>query len=153
MYELPRHVIADRSDELLELMGLQDDAGKLIIDYSHGMKKKLSFCAAIIHEPRVLFLDEPFEGIDAVASRLVRTLLGRLVTNGVTIFLTSHILEIVERLCTEVAIIHRGRLVAHGPMGELQSAAGPDGEASSLEATFLSLVGGGRLDQGLSWLE
>ena len=116
MYGMDRATIDARSTELLELMGLQDDTRKLIVDYSHGMRKKLSISAAIIHEPRVLFLDEPFEGIDAVSSQLVRSVLNQLVTHGVTIFLTSHILEIVEKLCTHVAIIHRGQLVADGPL-------------------------------------
>jgi ABC-2 type transport system ATP-binding protein len=156
MYGMPRATIDARSAELLELMGLRDDTRKLIVDYSHGMRKKLSISAAIIHEPRVLFLDEPFEGIDAVSSQLVRSILNQLVTHGVTIFLTSHILEIVEKLCTHVAIIHRGQLVADGPLDELRAGGGEwDGssEAQTLEQLFLALVGGDRLEQGrLSWL-
>ena len=155
MYGMARPIIDARSMELLELMGLQDDTRKLIVDYSHGMRKKLSISAAIIHEPRVLFLDEPFEGIDAVSSQLVRSVLSQLVTTGVTIFLTSHILEIVEKLCTHVAIIHKGQLVADGPLDELREGEGEGSpEARTLEQLFLSLVGGDRPDQGrLSWLE
>lgn len=155
MYGMARTTIEDRSTELLELMDLQDDTRKLIVDCSHGMRKKLAISAAIIHEPRVLFLDEPFEGIDAVSSQLVRSILNQLVTTGVTIFLTSHILEIVEKLCTHVAIIHRGRLVADGQLDELREGVGEGSpEADTLEQLFLSLVGGDRLDQGrLSWLE
>jgi ABC-2 type transport system ATP-binding protein len=155
MYGMSRAMIDARSAELLELMGLQDDTRKLIVDYSHGMRKKLSISAAIIHEPRVLFLDEPFEGIDAVSSQLVRAVLNQLVSNGVTIFLTSHILEIVEKLCTHVAIIHQGQLVADGPLDELRAGEGEGSlEARSLEQLFLLLVGGDRLEQGrLSWLE
>jgi ABC-2 type transport system ATP-binding protein len=157
MYGLPRATIDARSEELLELMGLQDDSRKLIVDYSHGMRKKLSISASVIHEPRVLFLDEPFEGIDAVSSQLVRSVLNQLVTSGVTIFLTSHILEIVEKLCTHVAIIHRGQLVADCSLDELRAGGGAKGKSSetqTLEQLFLSLVGGDRLDQGrLSWLE
>ncbi len=150
MYGMARPVIDARTEELLELMGLQDDTGKLIVDYSHGMRKKLSISAAVIHEPRVLFLDEPFEGIDAVSSQLVRSVLNQLVDAGVTIFLTSHILEIVEKLCTHVAIIHKGVLVADGPLEQLQS--GDEG-SRTLEQIFLSLVGGDRTGQGrLSWL-
>jgi len=158
MYGMAKAVIDARSAELLELMGLQDDTGKLIVDYSHGMRKKLSISAAVMHEPRVLFLDEPFEGIDAVSSQLLRSILNQLVATGVTIFLTSHILEIVEKLCTHVAIIHRGRLVADGPLERLREG-GEDGregasETKTLEQLFLSLVGGDRLEQGrLSWLE
>jgi len=155
MYGMARAMIDARSTELLELMGLQDDTRKLIVDYSHGMRKKLSISAAVIHEPRVLFLDEPFEGIDAVSSQLVRSVLNQLVTTGVTIFLTSHILEIVEKLCSHVAIIHRGQLVADGPLVQLREGAGEgDSETRSLEQLFLSLVGGDRLERGrLSWLE
>jgi ABC-2 type transport system ATP-binding protein len=155
MYGMERAMIDARSVELLELMGLQDDTRKLIVDFSHGMRKKLSISAAIIHEPRVLFLDEPFEGIDAVSSQLVRAVLHQLVNNGVTIFLTSHILEIVEKLCTHVAIIHKGQLVADGPLDKLRAGEGEgSSEAQTLEQLFLSLVGGDRLEQGrLSWLE
>ncbi len=156
MYGMERSVIDDRSEELLALMGLEGDTGKFIVDYSHGMRKKLSICAAVIHEPQVLFLDEPFEGIDAVASQLVRAVLRQLVASGVTIFLTSHILEIVEKLCSDVAIIHRGRLVAHDSLERLRAGArvgGAEGPERSLEELFLTLVGGARLERGrLSWL-
>jgi len=156
MYRMPAAVIEARTEELLGLMGLSDDTRKLIIDYSHGMRKKLSICASVIHEPRVLFLDEPFEGIDAISSQLVRSVLNQLVETGVTIFLTSHILEIVEKLCTHVAIIHQGRLVADGPLDRLrEGVATVDGRSGlkSLEDIFLSLVGGDRLEEGrLSWL-
>ena len=108
----------------------------MIVDYSHGMKKKLALAAALIHDPRVLFLDEPFEGIDAIASRMIKDLLESLTVRGVTVFLTSHILEIVEKLCSEVAVIHQGRLVAHGKTEELRK-----GErVASLEEVFLDLV-------------
>ncbi len=158
MYGMTRAVIDERTAELLELMGLQDDTSKLTVDYSHGMRKKLSICAAIMHQPRVLFLDEPFEGIDAVSSRLVRSILNQLLEAGVTIFLTSHILEIVEKLCSHVAIIHRGRLVADGSLDRLREVAEPDQagvpRSRSLEELFLSLVGGQEVDQRrLSWLE
>lgn len=158
MYGMPRATIDTRSTELMELMGIQDDGGKLIVDYSHGMRKKLSISAAVIHEPRVLFLDEPFEGIDAVSSRLVRSILQQLIDSGVTIFLTSHILEIVEKLCSHIAIIHQGRLVARGSLDRLRAGVeGPTTEEAgpqSLEELFLSLVGEkGTAERGLSWLE
>ena len=145
MYGMTRDVIQKRTAELCELMELPLDRKKLIVDFSHGMKKKLAFSAAVIHEPRLLFLDEPFEGIDAIASRMIKELMQTLVARGVTIFLTSHILEIVERLCSEIAIIHRGRLVACGPLEELKrgvavdSAEAPSATAT-LEELFLSLV-------------
>jgi ABC-2 type transport system ATP-binding protein len=149
MYGLQKNTIGTRSAELLELMSLHDDPRKLVVDYSHGMKKKLSLAAALIHDPRVLFLDEPFEGIDAVASRMIKDLLESLTVRGVTIFLTSHILEIVEKLCSEVAVIHQGRLVAHGKPKELRKGE----QAASLEEVFLDLVDAENTPtKVLSWL-
>jgi ABC-2 type transport system ATP-binding protein len=141
-----------RTDDLLQAMELGGDAGKLIAGYSHGMRKKLALACALIHNPRLLFLDEPFEGVDAVAAKGIRDLLARLVAGGgTTVFVTSHVLEIVERLCSHVAIIDRGKLVAAGPIGELRR--GPDGTERSLEALFLALVSGGRdPGRGLDWL-
>ena len=151
MYGMERPVIRERSGELLELMDLADDQGKLIVDYSHGMRKKVSFAAALIHNPRVLFLDEPFEGIDAVTSRLIKSILHQLRRVGVTIFLTSHILEIVEKLCSEIAIINHGRVVARGTLDELRTRVGGGG---SLEDLFLDLIGrGAGEDHRLSWLD
>ncbi len=150
MHGLERKVIAARSTELLELMDLVPAGKKLVADFSHGMKKKLALAAALIHGPQVLFLDEPFEGIDAVASRHIRGLLGHLTAKGVTIFLTSHILEIVEKLCTDVAVINHGRLVAQGPLAEL----GGDGPTDNLEDIFLNLVDAGdKAPRTLSWLQ
>jgi len=145
MYGLPKDIVRARSAELLDLMELPRDRKKLVVDYSHGMKKKLAFSAAMIHEPRLLFLDEPFEGIDAIASRMLKDLMQTLLDRGVTIFLTSHILEIVEKLCSEIAIIHQGELVAQGSLDELQRgvAVPSDRVAAStatLEQIFLGLV-------------
>ncbi len=141
-----------RSQALLEAMELADDAHKLVAGYSHGMRKKLALCCALIHNPRLLFLDEPFEGVDAVAAKGIRDLLLRIVAKGqTTIFLTSHVLEIVERLCTHVGVIDRGRLVASGRIADLQR--GSDGAVRSLESLFISLVGRGRdPGVGLDWL-
>jgi ABC-2 type transport system ATP-binding protein len=152
LYGLAAAETARRSRELLEAMELGADGRKLVAGYSHGMRKKLALCCALIHNPRLLFLDEPFEGVDAVAAKGIRDLLSRLVAGGqTTIFLTSHVLEIVERLCTHVGIIDRGRLVAHGPLAELRRAG--DGGERSLESLFLALVGGGRDPaRGLDWL-
>ncbi len=157
MYGVPRVVLAARTDELLGLMGLAEARRTLVVDYSHGMKKKLAFAASILHEPRVLFLDEPFEGIDAVASKLIKSILNQLLETGVTIFLTSHILEIVEKLCTDIAIINHGRLVVSGSLDELrQGIAFPDGrpgEARTLEELFIAVVGTrAASSQRLSWL-
>jgi ABC-2 type transport system ATP-binding protein len=159
MYGLDRSLIRSRSSELLDLMELPRERKKLIVDYSHGMQKKLAFSAAVMHEPQLLFLDEPFEGIDAIAARMIKQLMRTLLGRGVTIFLTSHILEIVEKLCDDIAIIHEGRLVAQGSLAELQRgvAVASDRVAASratLEEIFLSLVE--REDSArptLSWLE
>lgn len=142
-----------RAHELLEAMELTGSARKQVAGYSHGMRKKLALSCALIHEPRVLFLDEPFEGVDAVATRELRELLQKLVANRrVTVFLTSHVLEVVERLCTHVGIIARGRLVADGSLDELRR--GEDGVTRTLEERFLEKVGVERADvtAGLDWL-
>jgi ABC-2 type transport system ATP-binding protein len=146
-------VARQRAGELLEAMDLETAAAKPISGYSHGMRKKLALSCALIHDPRVLFLDEPFEGIDAIATSEIRELLQQLVQRRkVTVFLTSHVLEVVERLCTHVGIIASGRLVAEGSLDELR--AGPDGTTRTLEELFLDKVGAPRSDAsaGLGWL-
>jgi ABC-2 type transport system ATP-binding protein len=174
MYGLDRATAAKRTAELLDFMQLVDQPKALVTDYSHGMQKKLALAAAVIHGPRILFLDEPFEGVDAIASNTLKSMLQNMIARGATIFLTSHVLEIVERLCSHVAIIHRGQLVAQGSLEELRagveaqaaaalSAAGAPhesgtpapapGEKLTLEQIFLRIVGGTRrADQELSWL-
>ncbi len=129
MYGLDQNTTEQRAQELLEFMQLADRPKTMIADYSHGMQKKLALAAAVIHGPRILFLDEPFEGVDALAAGALKALLGRMTERGVTIFLTSHVMEIVERLCSHVAIIHKGRLVAQGSLDELR--AGIPGRAGS----------------------
>ena len=121
MYGLDRVTAAQRAAELLDFMQLADQPKKLVTDYSHGMQKKLALAAAVIHGPKVLFLDEPFEGVDAIAAGTLKTMLQGMIARGATIFLTSHVLEIVERLCSHVAIIHQGRLVAQGSLEELRA--------------------------------
>lgn len=173
MYGLDRETALQRTSELLEFMQLADERKKLITDFSHGMQKKLAMAAAVIHGPRVLFLDEPFEGVDAVAAGTLKSMLQRMIARGATVFLTSHVLEIVERLCSHVAIIHRGRLVAQGSLAELRAgegragrggqeadAAGAGAAPRSLEEIFLEIVGTDRdgspaataPEQELSWL-
>jgi ABC-2 type transport system ATP-binding protein len=171
MYGLDRKTASQRAAELLDFMQLADQPKALVTDYSHGMQKKLALAAAVIHGPRILFLDEPFEGVDAIASGTLKAMLQRMIARGATIFLTSHVLEIVERLCSHLAIIHRGRLVAQGSLEELRagveaqtavtapdgapsgSPAAPRGEKLTLEEIFLRIVGGSRLaEQELSWL-
>jgi ABC-2 type transport system ATP-binding protein len=156
MYGLDRDTAAQRAAELLEFMELSDHPKTLITDYSHGMQKKLAMAAAVIHGPKVLFLDEPFEGVDAIASGTLKAMLQRMIARGATIFLTSHVLEIVERLCSHVGIINNGRLVAQGSLDELRSGITDEtspGERMSLEEFFLKTVGGPRTaGQELSWL-
>ena len=159
MYGLDRSTTEKRAQELLEFMQLADREKTLVADYSHGMQKKLALAAAVIHGPRILFLDEPFEGVDALAAGALKALLGRMAERGVTIFLTTHVLEIVERLCSHVAIIHKGKLVAQGSLEELRAGVpGSEGEEGqkTLEQIFLSIVGqsGGERAkfEELSWL-
>ena len=169
MYGLDRETTAKRAAELLDFMQLADQPKKLVTDYSHGMQKKLAMAAAVIHGPKILFLDEPFEGVDAIAAGTLKAMLQGMIARGATIFLTSHVLEIVERLCSHVAIIHRGKLVAQGSLEELRAGveartalgAGEvaredsalSGGKMTLEEIFLRTVGGSRrAEQELSWL-
>ncbi|UCG58560.1 MAG: ABC transporter ATP-binding protein [Phycisphaerales bacterium] len=147
MYRLPKATVRDRREELLVMMGLDSEDKKLTLEYSHGMKKKLTLAAALIPNPDLLFLDEPFEGVDAVSSRVLRDTLKRCVQRGATVFLTSHVLEIVEKLCTDVGIIAEGKLVHQGTMDEIR-------QSGSLEERFLEAVGSDHIErQTLSWLE
>ena len=158
MYGLTNDEIGKRSKELLELMELQEEPRKLVVEYSHGMKKKLSLACALIHRPEILFLDEPFEGVDAIASRILKDLLSRLTARGLTVFLTSHVLEIVERLCSDIAIIAQGKLLAAGALNELRKGISleEDGKGPvSLEEYFIHIVGGTRStgeEEVLQWL-
>ena len=163
MYGLDRATTLDRSEELLAFMQLENEGRKLITDFSHGMQKKLALAAAVIHGPRILFLDEPFEGVDAIAAGTLKQMLQRMIAHGATIFLTSHVLEIVERLCTHVAIIHRGKLIAEGSLEELRngvhtvSDSADDAARLTLEEIFIRVIGnqdggGEAAHQELSWL-
>ena len=120
------------------------------------MRKKVALASALIHRPQVLFLDEPFEGIDPVSSRVIRNILLDLTSSGTTIFFSSHIMEVVERLCTRVGIIQNGILVAEGTLADLRARAGASGSGSenqTLEDIFLHLVGANTHEGGLEWLE
>jgi ABC-2 type transport system ATP-binding protein len=152
LYDLPRPVVRRRTEALLDVLGLTPDADKLVVDYSVGMRKKVSLATALIHRPQVLFLDEPFEGIDPISSRTIRDILHDLTNAGTTIFFSSHIMEVVERLCTRVGIIDQGRLVAEGSLDELRQWAGGSGN-TSLEDIFLHLVGADTHQGNLEWLE
>jgi ABC-2 type transport system ATP-binding protein len=153
MYGLPGEVIRRRSEELLHVLTLTDDADKLIVDYSQGMRKKIALAAALIHRPQVLFLDEPFEGIDPISSRTIRDIMHDLIQHGTTIFFSSHIMEVVERLCTRVGIINQGILVAEGTLQELRERASGEAKDATLEDIFLNVVGAPEESHNLSWLE
>jgi ABC-2 type transport system ATP-binding protein len=149
VHGLDRATVRQRSREILELMDLTEAADTVVADYSHGMRKKLSLAAAMLPAPRLLFLDEPFEGIDAVASRQIKDLLTAFVQSGGTIFLTSHILEIVERLCDHIGVIAKGKLVSQGPLDQLRT----DVRGATLEEVFIDLVGAGNDKRpALEWL-
>lgn len=147
MFMLPKETIRQRSEELLSVLSLEGVEKKLTLEYSHGMKKKLAFAAALLPNPDLLFLDEPFEGVDAVTSRVMREMLASYSARGSTVFVTSHVLEIVERICSHVGIIANGELVEQTSLTELRN-------GSSLEQRFLEKVGSENVEpQHLSWLD
>jgi len=146
MYGLARPVARERAKELLALFELDAEPRKLIGDYSKGMRKRAAMAAALIHRPELFLLDEPFEGVDAVGARLMKEILQEQVRRGATMFLTSHVLEVVERLCDRVAIIHDGKLVLSGEMAELRHG------SETLEDVFVRVVGAYRSTEALDWL-
>ena len=166
MYGLDHSTTTQRTHELLDFMNLANESKKLITDFSHGMQKKLALAAAVIHGPKILFLDEPFEGVDAIAAGTLKQMLQGMIAKGATIFLTSHVLEIVERLCTHVAIINKGQLIANGSLDELRAGIHTQAPADSagtpapsgvltLEEIFIHTIGnqaGPASEQELSWL-
>ncbi len=164
MYGLDLATTLQRTEELLDFMSLAGESRKLITDFSHGMQKKLALAAAVIHSPRILFLDEPFEGVDAIAAGTLKQMLLRMIARGATIFLTSHVLEIVERLCTHVAIINHGELIAEGSIEDLRTGVKTQADSDNssdrltLEEIFIRVIGkeGGAAnqhpEQELSWL-
>jgi ABC-2 type transport system ATP-binding protein len=144
LHGLKKDEIKKRSAEMLDLLEFAEaDRRKMIIDFSMGMRKKIALACALLHAPRLLFLDEPFNGIDAVTTRTIKSVLQEAVLRGVTIFFSSHILEQVERLCSRIGVIDRGRLRALGTLAELRQVAGLAADAS-LEDVFVKLVGGER---------
>jgi ABC-2 type transport system ATP-binding protein len=139
-------LVAERTAQLLATLQLADDADRQIAGYSHGMRKKTSLAAALLHRPRLLLLDEPFEGVDPVSARTMRSMLDRFRAGGGTVVLSSHVMELVERLCDHTAVIHRGRVVASGPTDELR-------DGRRLEDTFIDVVGASEVDDdSLAWL-
>jgi ABC-2 type transport system ATP-binding protein len=151
MHGLSRPDAEQRTNELLRLVEINEtDARKMIVDYSMGMRKKTVLAAALIHGPRVLFLDEPFNGIDAVTTQALRGVLQKLTARGVTIFFSSHVLEVVEKLCTRIAIIHQGRLQVAGTLAEIREKTG-HGPDVPLQDVFVQVVGGNTERGELSW--
>jgi ABC-2 type transport system ATP-binding protein len=146
MYSLPRALATQRAAELLDLFELSAERRKLIAEYSKGMRKRVAMAAALIHRPDLFLLDEPFEGVDAVGARLMKDILLDQVRQGATIFLTSHVLEVVERLCDYATIINNGRIVAEGRMQDLRAG------SETLEEVFFRTVGTGRDYEKLEWL-
>jgi ABC-2 type transport system ATP-binding protein len=147
MYLMPIPTIRQRIEELLHLLGLEEAHDKLTIEYSHGMRKKLALAASLLPGPELLFLDEPFEGVDAVASRTIRDMLTDYVRRGSTVFLTSHVLDVVEKLCTHVGIIAKGKLIEQASLDDIR-------RGGSLEERFLRTVGANEeAAKKLSWLD
>ncbi len=146
MYHLARPLAQERALELLELFELANERRKLIAEYSKGMRKRIAMAASLIHRPELFLMDEPFEGVDAVGARLMKDILLDQVRHGATIFITSHVLEVVERLCDYAAIINEGKIVAEGRMADLRAG------SETLEEVFVRSVGGGREYEKLEWL-
>jgi len=144
---LPAADVDARGTELLAVLGLEEAAGAMVLDYSTGMRKKIGLAAALLHGPRLLFLDEPFEGIDPVSARTIRTVLERITAGGSTVVFSSHVMELVEKLCDHVAIIGAGRVLATGTLDDVRG-------GRRLDDVFVELVGdpGGTGSGGLSWL-
>jgi len=140
LYDLDRKQVVQRADELLHMFDLTAAANDTIDSYSHGMQQKASLASALMHDPKVLVLDEPTVGLDPKSARLIKDILRQMAERGAAVFLTTHILEIAERMCDRIGIINKGELIAVGTMNELRSL-GQAGEVS-LEDIFLGLTGG-----------
>lgn len=143
---IPSEQLMPRIEELLSTFDLTDDAHTLVVDYSAGMKKKIGLACALIHAPRLLLLDKPFEAVDPVSGEVIRSILRQFVAGGGTVVLSSHVMELVENLCTHLAVVDAGRVLASGTLDEVRN-------GMSLQQRFLSLVGTKATDpEGLAWL-
>lgn len=149
LYGVPPAELTERVHRLLALFDLAGRADSMIEGFSHGMKQKTALAGALVHHPKLLFLDEPTVGLDPRGARMLKAILKRLALRGVTVVLSTHILEIAERLCDRVAIMFRGRVVADGTMDELRAANGQ----RSLEDIFLQITGGDNLEELLASLD
>ncbi|MGW9344921.1 ABC transporter ATP-binding protein [Streptomyces albidoflavus] len=145
---LPGEVTDQRATQLLDVLGLAGAQHKLVVDYSTGMRKKIGLASALLHNPEVLFLDEPFEGVDPVSAQTIREVLEGYTASGATVVFSSHVMELVESLCDWVAVMAAGTIRADGAVAEVR------GEAASLQAAFLELVGAQDRSTGstLDWL-
>jgi ABC-2 type transport system ATP-binding protein len=155
MFGLTRDESERRTAELLQVLDLPGDDSQLIGTYSTGMKKKASMAAALIHAPSLLILDEPLEAVDAVAARTIKDILSDLAAHGATVFITSHALDTVERFCTDVCIIHEGRIIVQSPMASLADAVRPllgENAGQTLEENFVSLVSPSSAGRRLSYV-
>jgi ABC-2 type transport system ATP-binding protein len=141
---MPAEVVAERSDELLSVLDLEHAGRTLIGDYSTGMRKKIGLAAALLHGPRVLVLDEPFEAVDPVSAAVVRAILDGFVASGGTVVMSSHVMVLVEQLCDHVAVLDHGRLLRVGPLDQVRG-------GQSLEEAFAALLGRNTPARGLSW--
>ncbi len=149
LYNLESEVVERRGRDLLHLFGLEERADDLIQGYSHGMRQKVALAAALLHEPKAFFLDEPTVGLDPKSARQVKDLLRHLARRGTAIFMSTHILEVAERMCDRVGIINQGRLIACGTMEELRREEG----GGTLEEIFLQLTGGTEVEELARYLE
>jgi ABC-2 type transport system ATP-binding protein len=144
---LPAATVQARSKELIAVLDLDEAGSKLVADYSTGMRKKITLAAALLHAPPILLLDEPLEAVDPVSARVIRTVLSRYTVSGGTVIFSSHVMALVESLCTHVAVMDHGRIVASGPLGDVR------GRAASLDDAFMHLVGADDIAEGgLEWL-
>jgi ABC-2 type transport system ATP-binding protein len=154
LHGLDHAEIERRIPALLDLLELEDSVGKMILDYSHGMRKKTAIACALIHAPEILFLDEPFEGIDPISTRAIKEVLRDMVDRrGTTIFFSTHVMELAERFCDQVGIINKGQLAALGSIPDLRGRAGL-GDDAPLEDVFLRTVGAEQAEEAglLDWL-
>lgn len=142
---MDRDVVASRVGDLLRALDLGKDTGTLVVDYSAGMTKKIALASALIHAPKVLILDEPFESVDPVSAANIRSILDSYVASGGTVIVSSHVMDLVQRMCDHVAVVSGGRLLAAGTVDEVRG-------AMSLEDKFVELVGGRNETEGLEWL-
>lgn len=153
LHGLSHTEIERRIPPLLELLELEDGADKMILDYSHGMRKKTALACALVHAPEILFLDEPFEGIDPISTRAIKELLRDMVDQrGTTVFFSTHVMELAERFCDQVGIINKGQLAGIGSIRELRQRADLP-EDAPLEDVFIHTVGAEVEDEALlDWL-